>query len=329
MILADKISMLRKQNGWSQEELAMKLGVSRQSVSKWESGNAIPDLDKIIKLSGIFGVSTDYLLKDDMEMPAVSEPVVDSGERENVRRISVEEANTYMDLVRNSAVKIGLGVMLCILSPVCLILLGGLSEYGTSFVTENMAAGLGVAALLGLIAIAVAIFIMTGMQLDKYECLEKEIHSLEYGLAGIVEKKKLDFEATFRSCITAGVVIIILGIVPMMLAAGLNASDMVMILAVVLLLVLIACAVFLFVWAGMIHDSYDKLLQVGDYTEEKKRMNKKTAPFTGVYWCVTTAIYLGASFVTGRWDSTWIIWPVAGVLFGAVHVVLGVILKDR
>lgn len=65
MILADKIMKLRKQNGWSQEELAMQLGVSRQSVSKWESGTSIPDLERIIKLSQIFGVSTDYLIKDE------------------------------------------------------------------------------------------------------------------------------------------------------------------------------------------------------------------------------------------------------------------------
>lgn len=64
MILADKIAELRKKNGWSQEELAGQLGVSRQSVSKWESAASIPDLDKILKLSELFGVSTDYLLKD-------------------------------------------------------------------------------------------------------------------------------------------------------------------------------------------------------------------------------------------------------------------------
>ncbi len=67
MILADKIINERKKNGWSQEELAEKLGVSRQSVSKWEGAQAIPDLQKILKLSELFGVSTDFLLKDDIE----------------------------------------------------------------------------------------------------------------------------------------------------------------------------------------------------------------------------------------------------------------------
>ena len=66
MILAEKIMSLRKRLGWSQEELANRLGVSRQSVSKWESAAAVPDVGKITQMSDLFGVSTDYLLKDDM-----------------------------------------------------------------------------------------------------------------------------------------------------------------------------------------------------------------------------------------------------------------------
>ena len=67
MILADKIINLRKKNAWSQEELAEKLGVSRQSISKYEGAQSIPDMDKILKLSKIFGVTTDYLIKDEIE----------------------------------------------------------------------------------------------------------------------------------------------------------------------------------------------------------------------------------------------------------------------
>ena len=67
MILADKIMTLRKKAGWSQEELAEKLGVTRQSISKYEGAQSIPDLDKILKLSEIFGVTTDYLIKDELE----------------------------------------------------------------------------------------------------------------------------------------------------------------------------------------------------------------------------------------------------------------------
>ena len=64
MILADKIITLRKKAGWSQEELAERLNVSRQSVSKWESAQSMPAIDKILQLSSLFSVTTDCLLKD-------------------------------------------------------------------------------------------------------------------------------------------------------------------------------------------------------------------------------------------------------------------------
>ena len=62
MTLADRIQQLRKQKGISQEELADRVGVSRQAVSKWESAQSVPDLDKILLLSDYFEVTTDYLL---------------------------------------------------------------------------------------------------------------------------------------------------------------------------------------------------------------------------------------------------------------------------
>lgn len=71
MILADKIIDLRKKNGWSQEELAEKLGVSRQAVSKWESAQAIPDLGRVLAMADLFSVTTDYLLRDENEAPTL------------------------------------------------------------------------------------------------------------------------------------------------------------------------------------------------------------------------------------------------------------------
>ena len=63
MEISEKILQLRKANSLTQEELAEKLNVSRQSVSKWESGQTIPELEKLIALSEVFQVTTDYLLK--------------------------------------------------------------------------------------------------------------------------------------------------------------------------------------------------------------------------------------------------------------------------
>ena len=129
MILADKIMMLRKKQGWSQEELAERLNVSRQSVSKWEGGLSIPDLNKIIAMSALFGVSTDYLLKDELEQITPSE-TQDTDDAETVRTLDAEDANRYLDRVKRISWRIAIGVMLCILSPVTLIILMGVCEAG-------------------------------------------------------------------------------------------------------------------------------------------------------------------------------------------------------
>lgn len=325
MILAEKIMKLRKQSGWSQEELAMKLNISRQSVSKWESGASIPDLDKIIKLSQIFGVSTDYLLKDELEEEPGKAPTVDYeeenyGKEEPLKTVSVslEEANTYMELAEGASRKIAAGVAACVLSPVLLILLGGMAEFQVIGVTENMAGGIGVAVLLLIVAGAVTVFISQGMKLDKYEYLEKEYLSLQYGIAGIVEKKKEEFEPTYKRCIATGVALCITSVVPMMIAVAFSAEDLIFIYCTCILLILVALGVYLFVWSGIIWGSYQKLLEEGDYTREKKLENKRNDNLAKVYWCTVTAIYLGYSFVTWKWQSSWVIWPCAGVLFAAV-----------
>ena len=70
--LSQRIQCLRKNNGLSQEELAEKLNVSRQAVSKWESGQSVPDVEKILALSKYFQVSTDFLLKGNETAPTSS-----------------------------------------------------------------------------------------------------------------------------------------------------------------------------------------------------------------------------------------------------------------
>lgn len=73
MKLADKIQLLRKQNGYSQEQLAETCNVSRQSISKWEADIALPEIEKLLTLSKLFRVSTDILLKDELEVNALKE----------------------------------------------------------------------------------------------------------------------------------------------------------------------------------------------------------------------------------------------------------------
>ncbi len=330
MILAEKIMKERKKLGWSQEELAGQLGVSRQSVSKWESAASIPDLDKILKMSSIFGVSTDYLLKDEMEtVEPVPVQTAESEGEDKARWVSLEEANAYMELSERTSGKLAAAVALMILSPICLLLLGGLSELTDLAVTENMAGGIGVAVLLVMVAIGAAVLIINGIKLSKYEYLEKESIALQYGVEGIVKRKKEEFDPVFRTCIATGVVLCIIGVVPLMIAAAMSAADMVYVCCVAGLLFLIACGVFLFVRVGTVHGSYMKLLQEEEYTPEKKRINRKLSFFPGIYWCIIVAIYLGISFTKNNWEQSWIIWPVAGVLFAAVQGILSAVIRSR
>ena len=67
MTLPDKIIKHRKANGWSQEDFAEKLNLSRQAISRWENGTALPDAQNILQISKLFHVTTDYLLNDDYE----------------------------------------------------------------------------------------------------------------------------------------------------------------------------------------------------------------------------------------------------------------------
>ena len=164
MILAEKIALLRRQNGWSQEELADQLNVSRQAVSKWEGGTAIPDLDKILKLSALFEVSTDYLLKDELEQPDATAPLPkEERVTEPCRTVSFDEANAYLSTVQAVHGKMAAGVSLCILSPITLLVLGAWSD-GTP--SEERMTGLGVIFLLLFVALGL-------LQTGEYTVREK------------------------------------------------------------------------------------------------------------------------------------------------------------
>ncbi len=329
MILADKIMELRKKNGWSQEELAEKLDVSRQSVSKWESAQAIPDMNRIIRLSEIFGVSTDYLLKDTVEQAEYTESGVPD---RNVRTVDMEEANGFLRLKDRNAGRIALGVMLCILSPVTLILLGGAQELGLTALTENQAGGVGVAVLLLLVGCAVALFVTCGLRAAPYEYLEKEPIETLYGVDGMVRERRERFRPVFGRQLTVGIVLCVLAMIPIFagLILGGEEDSFLLVASIGATLALAAVGVLLIVRACVVWGGFQMLLQEGDYAVEAKTERKKLGYIGSIYWGLVTATYLAWSFLTNGWDRTWIVWPVAGVAFGAVYgIVKALRRKDR
>ncbi|MBR6594071.1 MAG: helix-turn-helix transcriptional regulator [Clostridia bacterium] len=141
MNISEKLYSLRKQKGLSQEQLAEKLNVSRQAVSKWESGVSVPESEKLIAISNFFGVSVDYLIKDDIEPPQDS--------------LSTVPAN------RTDVVYKYIGLSLCVLGFICLMLWGVMLAVGSG-VSDRIAAssaitvdGIGILLVICLVLLAV------------------------------------------------------------------------------------------------------------------------------------------------------------------------------
>lgn len=335
MILADKILELRKKKGWSQEQLGEQLDISRQSVSKWESGASIPDLDKIVKMSQIFSVSTDYLLKDEIEsLEEESQQDADlEREMENANAVSLEEANKYMDAARESAKGIGLGTVLCFLSPVSLFLLSGLSQSGRVGLTDEKAGGIGLIILLVLILAGVTLLMTERMKLSAYRYLEEEGISLKYGVRGIVEKRRETFEQTYRRCKVLGVVLCIAGVMPLLTVSIFVEDDMYSIMCLAVLIIVAAIAAYLFTWSGNIYGSFVKLLQEGEYTKEKKSIKRGTAFLNGVYWAGAAAVFLVVRFSriheNAEHNLLFVYWIEAALLYAVIRGILGAVMARR
>ncbi len=322
MTIADKIAAERKRRGWSQEELAEKLGVSRQAVSKWESTGSVPDLQKIIQMSELFDVSTDYLIKDnsESELTGIPEDKYASEAQEAskpVRMVSRDEAEAFLDMKKKTAPTVANATAMCITSPVLLILLGTMSEDHIFGITEAFGSGAGLIFLFVMIAIAVAMFITSGVRSGRMEHLEKENFQLDPGTAAMIRKMKNSYEENFARTMAVGVVLCILSVVPLIIAGIMEASDYICGALTSLLLILIAAGVNIMIRVGSIKSSYDTLLEEGEFTREEKKVRRKTSALNSAYWCLATAVYLGWSFWTMNWHITWIVWPVAGVLFVA------------
>ncbi|MBQ3652163.1 MAG: XRE family transcriptional regulator, partial [Clostridia bacterium] len=256
-----------------------------------------------------------YLLKDSLEAP---EPLTapEDADTEGATFVSMEEANAFLSYKAESAPRIALGVLLCILSPIALILLGGAQESGRLAITEMQAAMIGLIVLLLMVAGAVLLFVLTGMKGSKFEYLEKNALDTAYGVSGMVRERMQREESDHTRSIAVGVVLCVLAAIPLfVLLLWRGEDEFYGVLGVSAILTLAGIGVHILVKASIPWEGYRMLLEEGDYTRDRKRTNRQ---YAGIYWCIVTAAYLAVSFLTNRWDMTWIIWPVAAVLFGAV-----------
>lgn len=317
MTLGKKIFNLRTNQGWSQEQLAEKINVSRQAISKWESDQSLPDIDKIITLAQLFNISTDYLLTDQ----------TNKTKNTTLNYLDENVAKQFLTARRKAAPKIATGVMLCILSPILLLGIIGFNKLGIFHLSEDSAAGIGVICLLAIIAFAVSWFMMAKQQIEYHEEFEKEECHLNLQLRKQLQSDRQQYHSTYTKMITAGVVLCILSAIPVLCGALFtevmtdSQIDSLMLLLVCGTLALIACGVYCIVHANIIKDSYDILLQMGDYTPAKKAGKQKMDRFSTVYWLSATLIYFVYSFLTHSWENSWLIWVIAGISYAILEAI--------
>ena len=318
MILSDKIILLRKKNNLTQEELAEKLGVSRQSVSKWEMGNSIPDINKIIQLSDVFGVKTDYLLKDDIDDIEYSDDTVE--ELETKKTISVEDANDFMSAYEEYSNDVADSISLFIMSPIA-VLISQIIALTTNVKSEDPFVIGGTVVLFLIIASGVYKLIVNANLIEKYYFISKESFNLSYGVKGIVEKKKEEREQKDNKAIASAIIMYILCVIPIILVS-ISESEVLQLLSVILLLIIVAAATNILIKKLSVISSYNMLLQEEDYTMKNKKLREKMSGYVTAFWLIITAIYLAVSLYTNRWEITWVIFAAGAILFAAFYFIL-------
>lgn len=235
-------------------------------------------------------------------------------EKRQVRTVSAGEAREYVERMTKWSGNIAAGVFLCILSPAAPIIMDALSPH------RKMPEVLGVVILFCMIAAAVYLFIINGMAMSKYDWLKKSDFVLEPGTERLLRQYKEESRPEFGKKIAAGVLLCILSVVPMIVLDSISEGGRLELMGTLLLLTMVACGVYLFITVGIPYGCLGVLLQEGDYSPARKK-NDLTGRIAAIYWPVVSAAYLLYSFLSADWGRSWIIWPVAGVLFGAVAAV--------
>ena len=241
------------------------------------------------------------------------------------RTITMEDTKQFLHDKARQAFQVAFGVLLCIVSPVGIII----SE------AVHINELIGVLALFLCIAVAVGMFVFSGISIKKWDFLKQEPCSLDFETTNYVHEKKDYNRGIFALFLVIGIGLCILSVIPVIIFGEINLHMQAVNLesmGAAFLLLFVAIGVFLIVYGSMIYGSFDELLKVndaktigGNYVPEQKEQYMTPAMTTimEVYWPTITCIYLIWSFLTFEWWVSWIIWPVAAI----VHSILKSIFK--
>lgn len=292
MSLAENLQYLRAREGVTQEQLAERLDVSRQSVSKWESAASYPEMDTLLRLCDMFQVDMDTLL------------------RGSVENSLSEDTAGYDRFMTLYARKIAGGVSAIVGSAALWSFLSalGLSEM------------LGTAMLLLVIAAAAVVFIASGMEEEHFRKKHPVIPDF------YTEPQKERFHRRYIWYIAGGVGAILLGVVMMVLAfTVLPEREPYESYIGAAFLAVVACAVYFLIYGGMLEDKYNiaKYNRLNNPTPEDKSRRRRATTACSVIMILATAVFLFAGLAYYKWNWAAIIYPVGGVLCGAAWMLLG------
>ncbi|MBQ7778078.1 MAG: helix-turn-helix transcriptional regulator [Oscillibacter sp.] len=291
MAFSENLQYIRSRDHVTQEQLAEQLDVSRQSVSKWESGASFPEMDTLLRLCELYHVDLDTLL------------------RGSVEEIDVADTAGYDRFMNRFSWKISLSIA-AIIAGVSMMLL--LQIFG---VHEMLASAL----FLLVVTISVVVLVASGIQHEHF-CKRHPVISDFY-----TDDEKDRFHQKFIWLIAGGVGAVLFGVVLMLLFFSFfPEQEPYETIVCSLFLLIIACAVLAFIYAGLQNEKYQiwKYNRDNSPTPEAKKRLDLIGTICGCLMLLATAVYVGLGFTNGSWGTTWWVFPVGGILCAVVNVAL-------
>ncbi len=295
MSLSENLQNLRKIKNMSQEELAEKLNVSRQAVSKWESGNGYPETEKIISICEIFDCSMDQLVKGKISQDIKS------------------EKNNYDFIMSKTAKGISIAIAIILLGTSIMLTILGLAPNEQA---EDQYGLIGVIAVLIGVIFAVPLFIINGTKINEFKKKNPKI-------ANVYTENELDEgKSKYTKFVAIGISIILIGVVIMMLLISLKIFNEESSLPVAILMYFVTIGATTIVYSDKMKDKFDIEKYNKENTEEYKEIHNKIGKICGIIMLVTTIIFLLWGFTLNMWHINWIVYPIAGILCGIVGTIL-------
>ncbi len=293
------LSILRRRAGYTQESLAEVLGVSRQAVSKWESGQTLPEASTLLTLADLLGCSLDQLMREELSEDVSNDMGAVADEDEDGRFALFVEYDKHMD---RFSIQIASGVLLVLLGVAALL-------WCNVFWGES---GLIVLPLLLCVAVAVFLFIWGGTAHDDFQKANPVLP--DFYAPEAVEH----FRRMFRVGMAVAVAAILVDVALLVaLAVFFENNEQMSTAAVAVFLTVLSIAVGSLTFLGIQHSKYN----ISEYIQEAARKDTPDSPqsrLSGSIMMLATAIFLVAGFLFGAWHPAWVVFPVGGILCGVV-----------